>query len=94
MTDPDVIYLEPKCCADPDIGRCWCEHDAFEHCEDGQKATKYVRADLAGFCEVAAMLERTAGLETTLKDVLALLDADMSDNAAERARAEIEGIPS
>jgi hypothetical protein len=48
MTDPDVIYLEPKCCADPDTGRCWCEDDIFYNCEDGHKATKYVRADLGG----------------------------------------------
>ena len=51
MTDPDVIYLAPKCCADPDLGRCWAVDDEWpvepgdEH--DGhQPATRYVRADI------------------------------------------------
>jgi hypothetical protein len=57
MTDPDVIYLEPECCADPDTGRCWCKNDAFHHCEDGHKATKYVRAD------------RIEALETLLTEI-------------------------
>ena len=45
--DPDVIWLEPSCCADPIHGRQWCEDDAFPVCENGCKPVKYIRADLA-----------------------------------------------
>ena len=44
MTDPEVIYLQPECCADPEVGRLWCEDDAPEDCEDGKPWTKYVLA--------------------------------------------------
>jgi hypothetical protein len=44
MTDPKVIYLQPECCADPEVGRLWCEDDAPEDCEDGKPWTKYVLA--------------------------------------------------
>lgn len=44
---PEVIYLEPACCADPEVGRQWCQsHDGFGHCENGVDPTKYIRADL------------------------------------------------
>lgn len=36
MTDrtaPARIYLQPKCCADPDVGRLWCEDDEPVRCE-------------------------------------------------------------
>lgn len=45
-TDPKHIYLQPECCVVPSDGRQWCEDDIWD-CEDGAKATKYVRADLA-----------------------------------------------
>ena len=44
---PDIIWLEPSCCADPSHGRQWCEDDAFPVCEDGHEPVKYIRADLA-----------------------------------------------
>jgi hypothetical protein len=44
--DPDRIYLQPPCCADPDTGRLWCEDDEPVECEDGVPWTEYVRADL------------------------------------------------
>lgn len=50
MADHNVIYLQPKCCADPYNGRQWCENDVFEECQidcgDFTTSTKYVRADL------------------------------------------------
>lgn len=42
---PERIYLQPKCCETPDVGRLWCEHDAPVACEDGVPWTEYVRAD-------------------------------------------------
>ncbi len=36
-----VIYLQPKCCVDPEFGRVWCEHDSPELCPDGKNWTKY-----------------------------------------------------
>ncbi len=36
-----VIYLQPKCCVDPEFGRVWCEHDSPEPCPDGKNWTKY-----------------------------------------------------
>ena len=44
MSDPEVIYLQPECCADPEVGRLWCEDDAPADCEDGKPWTKYVLA--------------------------------------------------
>ena len=40
---PLEIWLEPKCCADKDIGQLWCDHDAWV-CDEGNKSTKYTRA--------------------------------------------------
>lgn len=42
MSDPKVIYLQPECCADPYVGRLWCEHADPEDCEDGRRWAKYV----------------------------------------------------
>lgn len=42
---PPIIWLEPECCADPSVGRTWCQDDVYE-CEEGAKAVKYIRADL------------------------------------------------
>lgn len=44
MSNPENIYLQPECCADPDIGRVWCEHDSPEDCEDGKPWAHYVIA--------------------------------------------------
>ena len=47
MSDHEKIYLQPECCACPDTGRLWCDHDAPDDCEDGASWTEYVRADIA-----------------------------------------------
>lgn len=44
MSDPKEIYLQPECCADPDVGRLWCEDDEPQKCEEGVPWTKYVVA--------------------------------------------------
>ena len=46
MADFKIIYLQPECCADPEIGQLWCEDDCPEECEDGVPWTKYIRADV------------------------------------------------
>jgi hypothetical protein len=45
--DPERIYLQPECCAAPETGRLWCNHDAPVDCEEGVAWTDYVRADVA-----------------------------------------------
>jgi len=45
--DHERIYLQPACCASPDVGRMWCQDPDPENCEDGKPWTEYVRADLA-----------------------------------------------
>jgi hypothetical protein len=60
MSDPEAIYLQPECCADPSVGRLWCEDDAPVDCEEGKPWTKYVRADLAE--QQAAEIERLRAL--------------------------------
>lgn len=42
---PERIYLQPACCATPDVGRMWCEDPDPVDCEDGVPWTEYVRAD-------------------------------------------------
>ncbi len=54
-----VIYLQPKCCADPEFGRVWCEHDSPEPCPDGKSWTKYAIIP-EGFALVP--IEPTAGM--------------------------------
>lgn len=41
--DPARIWLQPECCADPDTGRLWCEHNEPVECPDGQPWTEYRR---------------------------------------------------
>lgn len=55
--DPEVIYLEPACCADTGpggVGRTWAEDQPWEKCEDGDVPTKYIRADLADITRAEA----------------------------------------
>lgn len=63
--DHERIWLQPKCCAGEYEGRQWCQDNVFDdgQCEDGAKATEYIRADLAsrtptepGEAEVAKQL--------------------------------------
>ena len=74
---PDIIWLEPSCCADPSHGRQWCEDDAFPVCEDGHEPVKYIRADLAASPQEAVPTKREAALAD-----LAKLDGETMDLAA------------
>lgn len=33
MSEPRTIYLQPRCCVDPNEGRLWCEDDVWP-CDD------------------------------------------------------------
>lgn len=48
--DPDRIWLEPSCCADPSEGRTWCADNVWPNgdCDIQAPGVEYVRADLAG----------------------------------------------
>ena len=49
MSDPDRIWLEPACCADPYNGRNWAdEPEPGDPCDEGVPWTEYIRADVAG----------------------------------------------
>lgn len=61
--NPRHIFLEPECCADPSIGRCWAAHNEWplDDCDAQAEATQYVRADLVAALERerdAAIAER------------------------------------
>ena len=45
MSDPDRIYLQPECCADPQWNRLWCE-DNIDDCDEGEPWVEYVNKNL------------------------------------------------
>lgn len=51
--EPRHIFLEPECCADPSVGRCWAAHNEWPlgDCAVQAEATQYVRADLVAALE-------------------------------------------
>ena len=44
--DPEVIYLEQRCCTDTIDGRRWTTDTLCFECDDDVAPTKYIRADL------------------------------------------------
>lgn len=67
MSDPKEIYLAPKCCPDPEFGRCWATDDEWPLAPGDEDnghypATRYVRADIH-----EAALKRQAGAARTLQ---------------------------
>ena len=46
--NPERIYLQPKCCADPIEGRevYWGNDPPWDDCDAGEKPVEYVRSDL------------------------------------------------
>ena len=71
MSDYTRIYLQPECCADPDMGRLWCQDDEPETCPDGEKWTPYVLAsELAKKqADLDRALARVAELESRLEGI-------------------------
>lgn len=70
MSDPEEIYLAPKCCLDPEMGRCWAADDEWpiepgDENNGHEPATRYVRADLA-HAELMKLREEIARLHTEL----------------------------
>lgn len=64
--DPDVIFLQPACCADSDWGRVWCDHDPAD-CADGKPWVKYTK-------------EKTYRTHTKIKNIPS--DADLKQLAS------------
>jgi hypothetical protein len=94
MSDPEVIYLQPECCADPAVGRLWCEGDAPADCEDGKQWTKYVRAERDSVTRGMALLgEAKTLVDETLRLVQGQRD-DIASAAAAYAQqtAEVERL--
>ena len=82
--DPDAIWLEPSCCADPSHGRTWSEDLCFPVCEDGREPVKYIRADLAASTPVGGW-ERT-DIQRMMDPVRAyLVDKYVRQRVAEEA---------
>jgi len=80
-TDPDRIWLEPNCCADPVTGRQWAQDNPWPNgdCELTCEATgvEYLRADLVAEIEAAAFARGEAS-------ALAEVHASSALAAAER----------
>jgi hypothetical protein len=77
--DPERIYLGPEDCADPELGRTWCEDDWVWVDADGRDAsgTEYVRADLA-----AAERERLEAENAWLREQVTRLSRASEEGCA------------
>lgn len=87
MADPKEIYLEPKCCFNPEIGRSWSAYDVWPLGPSDEKyghepATRYVRADI----HEAALKRQAAAARalqsSTLETVRHLQEKDRSEHTA------------
>lgn len=82
--DPDAIWLEPSCCADPSHGRTWSEDLCFPVCEDGREPVKYVRTDLAASPSVGGW--KRTDIQRMMDPVRAyLVDKCVTQRVAEEA---------
>lgn len=62
-----TIYLQPRCCVDPNEGRQWCEHDVWpcDDCEHGASGIAYTLRATPG-------IERNADYNLGFEDGLAV----------------------
>ncbi len=67
MSDYKRIYLQPECCADPDMGRLWCQDDGPEACPEGEEWTPYVLA--SEFDQKQADLDRALARVAELRNL-------------------------
>lgn len=87
MSGPKEIFLQPECCADPDVGRLWCEDDAPIDCEDGNPWTRYVRADeIERLTGLVSIYKQRDGQILDLQRELAAREIDLSHAALPRKR--------
>ncbi len=88
--NPRHIFLEPECCADPSIGRCWAAHNEWplDDCDAQAEATQYVRADLV------AALERERDAAIAERDRLAgAMRGLMAGSVWQETHLFIDGTP-
>jgi len=58
MTDnPKRIYLQPECCADPEMGRLWCEDPNPVDCSDGVDWAEYTLTDRSPAGSIYTLLQ-------------------------------------
>ena len=72
--DPEVIYLEQRCCTDTIDGRRWTTDTLCFECDDDVAPTKYIRADLVR--ELAEEVKRLRAENALLKAALDPNDID------------------
>lgn len=93
MSDYTRIYLQPECCVDPDVGRCWCPDDGPQDCPEGATWTPYILAseyDLLQ-AENEALRQELSSAGTRIKGLMATNDMTRAENEALRARvAELD----
>ena len=85
---PLEIWIEPKCCADTQIGQVWCDHDAWI-CDDGKAATKYLRATPDQQRVADHLNEITKGQIGAGDDPIGFLMASHSVLALQRKHADV-----
>lgn len=83
MSDPERIWLEPECCAEPGVGRTWCHVNEWTCCPAGEcdapKPIEYVRADLVAAREAAAAEEMRAAYCTALNTLNCVIHEEDND---------------
>jgi len=74
--DPEVIYMEPTCCADPAWGKSWtADVDCFD-CMEGIAPTKYIRVDL-----VRELAEEVKRLRAAMRNIQRVVEIQGSNEA-------------
>lgn len=86
MSDPDIIWLEPECCANPNWGRTWAEENEWPVSPDKghDAATKYVRAD-----HIEALEARIWVLEEALQFINGTISTNITET--DEAHAMVVG---
>lgn len=83
--DHEVIYLEPECCADPDLGRTWCQDVPWD-CVDGVHPTAYIRKDIHD----AKVEQLKAAIREAIEDTQNCIDGEASLAAMEYLHEDLK----